>query len=57
MRSYLKLFVLILISGITFPGICAPSDFEVIKKRVLESLTESPVNDETVKTLVNSLQD
>lgn len=56
MRTYLTLLLFTILSGITTSGICVSSDFEIIKKRVLESLTESPVNDESVENLVNSLQ-
>lgn len=57
MRNYFKLLVIIFTFVAAIPGICASTDFEVIKMRVLESLWESPVNDETIKTLVNSLQE
>ena len=56
MRTYLTLLLFTILSGIATSGICVSSDFEIIKKRVLESLTESPVNDESVENLVNSLQ-
>ncbi len=57
MKNYLKLFILLFIGSIAYSGISAPSDFDVIKKRVLESLMQSSVNDSEVEILVNSISD
>jgi chondroitin AC lyase len=45
-----------LLFGLLHNVFAALPDFEVIKKRVLESLTESPVNDVIVESLVNTIQ-
>jgi chondroitin AC lyase len=57
MKNYLKLFILLFIAGSAYSGISAPSDFELIKKRVLESLLNTSVNDAEVEMLVGSITD
>lgn len=57
MKNYLKLFVLMIVSGITFPGMCAPTDFELIKNRVTETLMQASVIDTEIENLVNTISD
>lgn len=56
MNKQKTLILSFLLFGLLHSAFAAPSDFDVIKKRVLESLTASPVNDATVESLVNTIQ-
>lgn len=54
MNKQKTLILSFLLFGLLHNVIAAPSDFEVIKKRVLQTLMESSVNDEDVQSLVNT---
>lgn len=56
MNKQKTLILSFLLFGLLYNVIAAPSDFEVIKKRVLQTLMESSVNDEDVQSLVNTIQ-
>jgi chondroitin AC lyase len=56
MNKRKTLILSFLLFGLLHNVFAALPDFEVIKKRVLESLTESPVNDVIVESLVNTIQ-
>lgn len=56
MNKQKTLILILLLFGIMHIACANRSDFEVIKNRVLESLMESPVNDESIGTLVNTIQ-
>ena len=56
MNKQKTLILSFLLFGLLHSVLAAPSDFDVIKERVLESLTESVVDDQTVETLVNTIQ-
>ncbi len=51
-----KPIIVILLFGLLHTAFAAPSDFEVIKRRVLQMLMESSVDDEIVKSMVNTIQ-
>ncbi len=57
MNKQKTLILIFLLVGFLQTAFAAPSDFDAIKKRVLQTLTEYSVNDETIENLVNSLQD
>ncbi|HDR52903.1 MAG TPA: hypothetical protein ENN90_14995, partial [Mariniphaga anaerophila] len=57
MNKQKTLFLSFLLFGLLHSVFAAPSDFDVIKKRVLQTLMESSVNDETVQSLVNTIQE
>lgn len=56
MNKQKTLILSFLLFGLLHSAFAAPSDFDVIKKRVLESLTASAVNDAIVESLVNTIQ-
>ncbi len=51
-----KLILILLLFGILKAGFSAPSDFEIIKKRVIETLMKPAVDDKEVETLINSIK-
>jgi len=57
MNKQKTLILSFLLFGLLHSVFAAPSDFDVIKKRVLQTLMESSVNDETVQSLVNTIQE
>lgn len=57
MNKQKTLILIFLIVGFLQTIFAAPSDFEVIKKRVTETLMQSSVNDAEIENLVNSIRD
>lgn len=57
MKNYLKLLVIFFLVCSAYRSVSAPSEFDVIKKRVLETLLQSSVNDTEVELLVSSISD
>ena len=57
MNKQKTLILTFLLFGLLCSVFAAPSDVEIIKKRVLESLIEYPVNDAAIENLVSSLQE
>lgn len=56
MNNQKMLISIFLLFAILQNGYAALSDFELIKKRVLKTLLESPVNDAQIETLVNAIK-
>ncbi|HZH71765.1 MAG TPA: polysaccharide lyase family 8 super-sandwich domain-containing protein [Mariniphaga sp.] len=57
MKIYFKPLLFILLFGVTLFAKGAPSDFDIIKKRVVEAAKKYPVNDETIKVLIETLNE
>ncbi len=56
MNKQKTLILSFLLFGLLHNVFADPSDFDVIKKRVLQTLLESSVNDEAIQSLVNTIQ-
>jgi len=56
MKKLSILAAIVLMIGFLQTAFAAPSDFDIIKKRVLESIMNQEVDDNRVEKLVNSLQ-
>lgn len=56
MKNISKLFILLFLTVFTFAGMCAPSGFDVIKKRVTETLLQRETDDAYIKSLLNSFR-
>jgi chondroitin AC lyase len=57
MKRALKILVWFFFSAIATTTIGAPTDFEIIKKRVVEDLVQPGVNDTEIKSLTEQLQE
>lgn len=56
MNKQKQLILIFFFLGFLQTGFSAPSDFDVIKKRVLENLMKPPVDDVQIETLVNTIR-
>jgi len=56
MNQLVKIFIVIFFNVFILKGIQAQTDVQLIKKRVVDSVMNSPVDDSRVETLINTLK-